>query len=148
MKKTMMISMMVVVAMMISGCASMQQRGEDNRGTLGYGVAGAGLGAIAGAVAGNNVEGINKGEGAIAGAALGAAIGAAVGHQSDNSRQNYENLSNRIDAQNSVVVNVTNSNGSITPVVLRKVGNQYLGPRGEYYNVLPTEKDLKGPYGF
>jgi len=47
-----------------------------------------------------------------------------------------------------VVINVTNSNGSYTPVTLRRAGNQYVGPRGEYYSALPTEQQLKVAYGF
>jgi len=47
-----------------------------------------------------------------------------------------------------MVINVQNSNGSMTPVTLRQVGNQWVGPRGEYYNNLPTVGDLRGVYGF
>jgi hypothetical protein len=49
---------------------------------------------------------------------------------------------------NIVTVNITNSNGSITPVRLRKQGVGYVGPRGEYYDKLPTEEQLKPIYGF
>jgi len=49
---------------------------------------------------------------------------------------------------NVVTVNVTNSNGSIITVRLRKQGVGYVGPRGEYYNTLPTEDQLKPIYGF
>lgn len=46
-----------------------------------------------------------------------------------------------------VVVNVRNSNGSYTPVTLRRVGNVYVGPRGEQYFAVPTEDQLKAVYG-
>ena len=47
-----------------------------------------------------------------------------------------------------VTVNITNSNGSISIVELRKQGIGYIGPRGEFYNHLPTEGELKPIYGF
>ncbi len=45
------------------------------------------------------------------------------------------------------IIQVHNSNGSITPVELTKEGNIYIGPKGEQYEKLPTEEDLKA-YGF
>ena len=48
---------------------------------------------------------------------------------------------------NTLVVNVRNSNGSYTPVTLRRVGNVYVGPRGEQYLSVPTEDQLKAVYG-
>jgi hypothetical protein len=49
---------------------------------------------------------------------------------------------------NTETVNVTNSNGSISPVVMRRQGVGYVGPRGEFYNHLPTPEELKPVYGF
>lgn len=49
---------------------------------------------------------------------------------------------------NTVTVKVTNSNGSISQVKLMKQGIGYVGPRGEYYEQLPTEDQLKPVYGF
>ena len=46
-----------------------------------------------------------------------------------------------------VVVNVSNSNGSTTPVTLRREGGTYVGPRGERYLHFPTEEQLKKVYG-
>ena len=51
-------------------------------------------------------------------------------------------------AATTVTINITNSNGSITPVVLRKQGNVYIGPKGEQYMSLPTVEQLKPVYGF
>jgi hypothetical protein len=48
----------------------------------------------------------------------------------------------------SMVINVQNSNGSMTPVTLRQRGNQWVGPRGEYYDNLPTIGQLRPIYGF
>jgi len=49
---------------------------------------------------------------------------------------------------NTVTVDITNSNGSISQVKLQKQGPGYVGPEGEYYETLPTEVQLKPVYGF
>jgi hypothetical protein len=46
-----------------------------------------------------------------------------------------------------VIVNITNSNGSITPVTLRRSGNVWIGPKGEQYMSIPTPEQLKPIYG-
>jgi hypothetical protein len=43
---------------------------------------------------------------------------------------------------------ITNSNGSRTAVKLTKSGPWYVGPRGEYYQTLPTNEQLRVIYGF
>ena len=45
-----------------------------------------------------------------------------------------------------VVINIPNSNGSYTPVVLQKSGDGYVGPQGEYYPGHPTVGQLKVLY--
>ena len=45
------------------------------------------------------------------------------------------------------VVNIPNDNGSYTPVTLRRVGNVYVGPRGEQYFNVPSVEQLKAVYG-
>ena len=50
-------------------------------------------------------------------------------------------------ATDTVVINVPNSNGSYSPVTLRRVGGVYIGPRGEQYLNLPTVEQLQGVYG-
>ena len=47
----------------------------------------------------------------------------------------------------SITVNVPNANGSYTPVVIHQSGNGFVGPQGEYYEVMPTKKQLKALYG-
>ena len=47
-----------------------------------------------------------------------------------------------------MTINIQNSNGSYTPVLLRQVGAQWVGPKGEYYNTLPTVGQLRPIYGF
>ncbi len=53
-----------------------------------------------------------------------------------------------VTEQTQVTVWITNSNGSQTPVTLKKSGPGYLGPRGEWYPNMPTEEQLKMVYGF
>jgi hypothetical protein len=100
----------------------------------------------------------------------GAAIGGIIGHQSDEAGngaalgaavfgvgallkqtdkmpdQSKEPKLEREDEQE-VVVQIQNDNGSLTPVVLKKEGGEYVGPNGEYYKRLPTAEQLKPIYG-
>lgn len=137
--------LIVVVLVGLSvGCASPQYQANQNMAN--QAAFGAALGALAGAVIGNNSHGaFGNGEGAVAGAGLGALIGGAMGHQKDQTQAQIGAVN---EMASTVVINVRNSNGSYTPVTLRKVGNQYMGPRGEYYQTLPGEAQLKAPYGF
>lgn len=117
------------------GCEGMN---NQTSGTLG----GAALGGGLGAVAGNNIRGINSTEGAIAGALVGGLLGNTMGRQQDQI--------NSIDARmNYYTVSVRNSNGSVTPVQLTRVqGETWRGPRGELYNGVPSEGQLRQLYGF
>ena len=105
------------------------------------GAAGAGIGAIAGHQSGK------AGEGALIGGAVGAGAGYLLGNEKDKKKTQAE-MDNLRDEMSQVTVNITNSNGSVTPVTLRKQGVGYVGPRGEYYDKLPTEEQLKPVYGF
>ena len=46
-----------------------------------------------------------------------------------------------------VMINIQNSNGSFSPVTLHPVGSQWVGPRGEYYDSLPSVGQLRQVYG-
>ena len=46
-----------------------------------------------------------------------------------------------------VPINIPNSNGSYTTIMLVKQGDGYLGPQGEYYSDNPTIEQLKTLYG-
>jgi hypothetical protein len=51
--------------------------------------------------------------------------------------------------ESTLTIWVRNSNDSQTPVTLRRAsGNRYIGPRGEYYDGLPGNEQLRGLYGF
>ena len=102
---------------------------------------GAGIGGGLGAIAGNNIDGISTTEGAV----VGAVVGGLIGNQSGRQQDQINSLQNQV---NQTVVNVQNSNGSVTPVILHRSGNGWQGPRGEIYTNLPTEGQLKQAYGF
>ena len=102
---------------------------------------GGGIGAAAGAIAGNNIDGLSKGEGALIGGAVGAIAGGAHGRQNQRINQLEQDA-------NTQIINVRNSNGSYTPVELRREGPNWVGPRGEVYTNLPTEGQLSQSYGF
>ena len=50
-------------------------------------------------------------------------------------------------AGDTVTVNVPNTNGGYTAVVLKRSGNGYVGPQGEYYDQIPTMAQLQAMYG-
>ena len=135
------VKMMLVVAaclgvVFVAGCENKAQTGAGV-GALG----GAGVGAIIGNQSGN------AGTGALIGGAVGGLGGYAVGNEGDKKQMNQDIQSVRNDAT-TTVVNITNSNGSITPVILRRSGNMWIGPKGEQYMSMPTVEQLKPVYGF
>ena len=79
--------------------------------------------------------------------AVGGGAGYIVGNEQDKKKATAERNTLRQE-MNTVTVNITNSNGSVSQVLLRKQGVGYVGPRGEYYNSLPTEEQLRPVYGF
>ena len=106
---------------------------------------GALIGTAVGAGAGQAIGGDT--ESTLIGAAVGGGAGYIIGSEQDKKKTKAEIDALRRD-MNIVTVNITNSNGSVSQVLLRKQGVGYVGPRGEYYNHLPTEEELKPIYGF
>jgi hypothetical protein len=102
-----------------------------------------------GAIAGNNIKGVSRTEGAVAGALVGGLVGGSSGRQQGQIAGQQQQINAMQQQMNTRTVNITNSNGSVTPVVLQQVGNnQWRGPRGEIYNSVPSESQLKKVYGF
>ena len=134
-KSVMTILMVVAVSLgltLVAGCESDAQTGA----LLGT-AAGAGVGALAG----------GSTEGTLIGAAVGGGVGYILGNEQDKKKTRAEMDSLRHE-MSTVMVKVTNSNGSVIQVPLRKQGVGYVGPRGEYYDKLPTEDQLRPVYGF
>ena len=50
------------------------------------------------------------------------------------------------NAQDSFTVNIPNSKGTYTPVTLKRSGNGFIGPQGEYYPQFPSIEQLKVMY--
>ena len=116
----------------IVGCQS-----DAQTGTAIGALAGAGIGQLAG----------GDTEATLIGAAVGGTAGYFLGNEGDKEKARAEREDLRQD-MNTVLVKVTNSNGSIIQVPLRKQGVGYVGTRGEYYPTLPTEDQLRPVYGF
>lgn len=134
------ILMLVVVSLglaFVSGCES-----DAQTGALIGTAAGAGIGQAIGHDTGSTLIGAGVGGGA----------GYIIGNEQDKKKaavQTSAQMEQMRQEMNTVTINVTNSNGSITPVTLRKQGVVYIGPRGETYPTLPTQEQLKqAGYGF
>ena len=110
---------------------------------------GAQIGSAIGALAGASIGQLAGGdtEATLIGAAVGGAAGYMVGNESDKVYAHAERADMRREME-TVPVNITNSNGSISQVRLKRHGVGYVGTRGEYYNHLPTEDELRPIYGF
>ena len=116
----------------VAGCETCAQTGAAV-GAL----AGAGIGQLAGGDA----------ESTVIGAAVGGAAGYMLGNEADKEQARAERACIRQETKY-VSVNITNSNGSISRVRLRRHGVGYVGTRGEYYSTLPTQEQLRPVYGF
>ena len=116
----------------VAGC-----EGEAQNSALIGSAIGAGVGALAG----------GDTEGALIGAAVGGGVGYVAGNESEKKKTQADINAVRAE-QNTVVVWITNSNGSKTSVTLTKSGPGFVGQRQEYYQTMPTEEQLKQAYGF
>ena len=119
-------------SLLIAGCESDAQVGS----AIGA-LAGAGIGQLAG----------GDSEATLIGAAVGGTAGYMLGNESERQKAQAERAYMRQEMR-TVAVNITNSNGSVCQVRLRRHGVGYVGTRGEYYHRLPTEDQLRPIYGF
>jgi uncharacterized protein YcfJ len=128
-----MVGIVVSLTLLLSaGCQN-----DAQTGALIGGLTGAGVGQLAG---GNT-------ESTLIGAAVGTGAGYFIGNESDKKKTQAGMHSLREDMKTQAV-NVVNSNGSIVQVQLKRYGVGYVGPRGEYYQKLPTSDQLRPVYGF
>lgn len=131
-----------------SGCNPYNNEGEGA-------ATGGALGALAGGIIGHQSH--DTGAGMLIGGAVGAVAGAAVGSQIQ--KPVYEQPAPTVVTQpvsvvpsttysgDTVTVNVPNSSGGYTAVVLKRSGNGYVGPQGEYYDQVPSTVQLQAMYG-
>ncbi len=129
----------VLSSVLVSGCEKKWQSGT---------LIGAGAGAAIGQAAGGNTEAtlIGAGVGALAGGLIGGAMDNSDEKKADEKKKDSAVAS--ASDQNTVTVWLTNPNGSQTPVRLtRNADGSYTGPKGERYQTMPTEEQLKPVYG-
>ena len=152
MKKYFYSIVMIVFIAAICGCNPYNNVGEGSE-------TGGGLGALAGGIIGHQSH--DTGAGMLIGGALGAVTGAAVGSQIQKPEPPPQQVVVEQPAQvvvaqtppsttysgDTVTVNVPNSNGGYTAVVLKRSGNGYVGPQGEYYDQVPSTAQLQAMYG-
>ena len=131
------ITIMLIVAVSMSSVLIVGCQSDAQTGTAIGALAGAGIGQLAG----------GDTEATLIGAAVGGTAGYLLGNEGDKEKAQVEREDLRQD-MNTVMVKVTNSNGSVIQVPLRKQGVGYVGTRGEYYETLPTEDQLRPVYGF
>ena len=132
----------------VSGCNPYNNEGEGA-------AAGGALGALAGGIIGHQSH--DTGAGMVIGGAVGAVTGAAIG--STIQKPVEEQPAPVVVAQpaqvvptttysgDTVTLNVPNSSGGYIAVVLKRSGNGYVGPQGEYYDQIPTTEQLQAMYG-
>lgn len=107
---------------------------------------GAGIGAGLGAILGHNMGGSSHDR--ELGMAAGALIGGTLGNQYSRQATMEQQLGVVQAQQFYSTIWIENANGSKTPVQIRQTeGGQYIGPRGEYYDTMPTDEQLKQLYG-
>jgi len=138
---TICLTLVVVFGLLFSGgCETKAQTGAVLGTLLGVGV---------GALVGGSVGDV--GAGALIGGAFGAGGGYRVGNEGDKKdakEQTAYEINQLRQETNTLMINIRNSNGSITPVMIRRQGINYIGPKGELYYAIPTEEQLKPIYGF
>jgi outer membrane lipoprotein SlyB len=132
MTKQIVFTVTTVSLVFAAGCGN-----DATTGAAVGGLAGAGIGQLAG----------RSTEATLIGAAVGAGTGYFIGNESERRKTQKQMAAINSDV-NSELVNVTNSNGSIIQVRLRRQGVGWVGPRGEYYPTLPTQEQLRPVYGF
>jgi len=113
----------------------------------------AGTGALIGTAVGAGVgQAIGRDTGGtLIGAGVGGAAGYMLGNEGDKKKAVAKAEADKDSLRgemNTVMVNVTNSNGSVIQVPIRRSGVGYVGPRSEYYDKLPTQDQLRPVYGF
>ncbi|MDE2027958.1 MAG: hypothetical protein KGK03_07360 [Candidatus Omnitrophica bacterium] len=131
----------------LAGCNPYNNAGEGA-------ATGGAVGMLAGGIIGHQSH--DTGAGMLIGGALGAVTGAAVGSQIQKPVVEepapapvavQPAVPTTTYAGDTVTVNIPNSTGGYTAVVLKRTGNGYIGPQGEYYDQIPSTEQLQAMYG-
>jgi len=119
--------------MVLAGCESDAKTGS---------LIGAGVGAGVGQAVGRDTES------SLIGAAIGAGAGYILGNESDKKKRQSQPRASSPTLDEYVTVDIENPNGSVSQVKLKKQGSGYIGPKGEFYDHLPSAEELRqGGYG-
>jgi hypothetical protein len=142
-KAPVVILLVVSLVLGLCGCCSENQSDCENSLKITPIYAAAIGGGIIGAIVGHQSD--ETKEGVAVGAVL-FSVGQLLSQLDDMAEQEKEHEDDD-ECNEPVVIEIHNSNGSITPVKLKKDGTVYIGPKGERYDQLPTEEQLKPIYG-
>ena len=140
------ITIIIIVSLSLSlcGCCCENHNSGGNSLKLG-GIYQAVLGgALIGGIVGYQSD--ETGEGVAVGAAI-CGVGELLRQTDELARKEKKHKEQENERTESVIVEIHNSNGSITPVKLKKENSHYIGPKGERYEELPTDEQLKPIYG-
>jgi hypothetical protein len=140
-QESIVIALVVSVALGLCGCCGETRSNDCDSLELHPIYASTLAGALIGGIVGY------QSDEATAGAAVGAVI-FGVGewlHEMDEAHKDKEREQD--ECLKEVVVEIHNDNGSITPVRLRRKDCAFIGPKGERYEEMPTEEQLKPIYG-
>ena len=142
--KTPVITFLVISMVLgLCGCCCENQSDCDNCSKLNS-IYGAALGgALIGGIIGHQSD--ETGEGIAVGAAI-FGVGQLLKQTDELAHKEWEHEDDD-ECDEPVVIEIHNSNGSISPVKLEKEGSVYIGPKGERYEEMPTEEQLKPIYG-
>ena len=136
--------LILTISLVLSACGGCRSDGNhDGRLKLHPIYESALWGAAIGGIIGYQSD--EAGEGAALGAAI-FGIGTLL-EQTDKMPDEHREKKEKDEDEQEVVIQIQNDNGSMTPVVLKKKGNTYMGPNGEHYKRLPTAEQLKPVYG-
>ena len=139
------VTIVLIVSLVLSlcGCGSENQNHSGN-GLKPSPIYGAVLGgALIGGIIGYQSD--ETGEGVALGAAI-CGVGELLRQIDKLSEKEREHKHQEKDVEH-IIINIHNSNGSVTPVELWRDGSAYIGPKDERYEELPTEEQLKPVYG-
>ena len=132
------VAVVLVLSLVVGLCAGCEEGNSNMKLSPIY--SSALTGALVGGIIGYQSD--ETGEGVAVGAVV-LGVGQLL-HELDDAHHEKEHKHRE---KEQVVVEIHNDNGSITPVKLRKEGEAYIGPKGERYEQLPTEEQLKPLYG-
>jgi hypothetical protein len=143
-KKTVTITTIVSLALSLCGCCSENCNEAKDSLELSKIYQAALGGALIGGIIGYQSD--ETGEGVAVGATL-FSVGELLRQTDELARKEKEHREHEDECDEQVIIEIHNSNGSITPVKIKRENYHFIGPKGERYDQMPTEEQLKPIYG-